>query len=48
MIVCAECDGEMKVSKAGMPMMLITGDIDTGNEKIAKCLVCGHKEVLKD
>jgi hypothetical protein len=49
MIVCAECDGEMKVSdEKGKPMMLVTGDVDTGNEKVAKCLVCGHREVLKD
>jgi len=49
MIICAECDGEMKVSdEKGMPMMMITGDMDTGSERVAKCTVCGHRRVLRD
>jgi len=49
MIICAECDGEMTVSdEKGKPMMLITGDIDTGNERVAVCGVCNPRVVLKD
>ena len=49
MIICAECDGEMALnSEAGAPMMLITGDVETGNQRYASCKVCGHRQVLKD
>ena len=49
MIICAECDGEMTVSnEQGKPMILLTGDIETGNERIAICKFCGHREVIKD
>lgn len=49
MLICAECDGEMTLSaEHGKPMMLLTGDIDTGNERIAVCKVCGHRVVHKD
>lgn len=49
MLVCAECDGEMSVdNEKGKPMILLTGDIETGNERIAVCKVCGHRVVLKD
>lgn len=49
MLICAECDGEMTVSdEKGKPMILLTGDIETGNERIAICKHCGHREVIKD
>ena len=49
MIICAECDGEMKVSdEKGKPMMLISGDIDTGNERVAICPHCNNRQVIKD
>tara|TARA_R110002126_G_scaffold89633_7_gene214104 strand:- start:680 stop:829 length:150 start_codon:yes stop_codon:yes gene_type:complete len=49
MIICAECDGEMTVSdEKGKPMMLLTGDMDAGNERIAVCRVCNNRVVLKD
>ena len=49
MIICAECDGEMVVSdEKGKPMILLTGDIDTGNERIATCPNCNNRQVIKD
>jgi DNA-directed RNA polymerase subunit RPC12/RpoP len=48
-MICAECDGEMTVSdEKDKPMMLLTGDIETGSERIAICKVCGHRQVIKD
>lgn len=48
-IICEMCDAEMTLSsEAGAPMMLITGDVETGSIRYASCKVCGHREVLKD
>ncbi len=49
MTICAVCDAEMNVSdEKGMPLMLLTGDIEYGSERIAHCPVCGNRRVLKD
>jgi DNA-directed RNA polymerase subunit RPC12/RpoP len=49
MVICAECDGEMTLSnEKGKPMILLTGDIESGVERIAVCKVCGHRVVIKD
>ena len=49
MMICGECDGEMKVSnEQGTPMMLVTGCVDTGNERVAVCTVCGCRRVIRD
>lgn len=48
-IICEVCDAEMNVSdEKGMPLVLLTGDIEYGSERIAHCSVCGHRRVLKD
>lgn len=48
-IICKVCDGVMDVSnEMGKPMMLITGDVEMGNERLAVCRICGHREILKD
>ena len=47
--ICEICDGEMVVSnEKGKPMMLLTGDVETGNQRVAKCPHCNNRVILKD
>ena len=49
LIICAVCDGEMTVSdEKGKPMILLTGDIEYGSERLAVCKHCGHRQVIMD
>jgi len=48
-MICEVCDGLMQVTtKEGRPMMLLSGDVETGNKRVAVCLFCGNRRILKD
>lgn len=49
MVICDVCDGEMKVSdERGTPLLLITGDTETDSERLAFCVHCGNRKIIKD
>ncbi len=45
---CEECDAIISTEKEdSQPVMMITGDIDTGNRKYFTCFICGHRQIDK-
>lgn len=48
LLICERCDGAMTITAEAKPVMLITGDVETGNRFMALCHHCGNRVVLKD
>lgn len=47
-MICEECDAVIATDEDSTPVILLTGCVETGNERHYTCGICGHRQIHKD